>query len=107
MNTPSSRPSLFLTELVLNVLIFSICSVVCVVLLVRSHTIRQQSEAVTQAVYLAQSVAEVWKVGGDLTPLTDAAPYPYTITHRGNSATIPVWDDSKQLLYQLDDLKTS
>lgn len=55
------RSSLFLTELVLSLLIFIVCAVVSVSLLVVSYSTSRQSTDLTQAVFLAESMAEDWK----------------------------------------------
>lgn len=55
------RSSLFLTELVLSLLVFIVCAVVCVSLLVYSYNTSKNSTNLTHAVFLAESMAENWK----------------------------------------------
>lgn len=58
MKMSVNRDSLFLTELVLDLFIFIICAVVCCGLLVRADSIAKQSAELTDAVYIAESLAE-------------------------------------------------
>lgn len=59
----SNRSGLFLMELILNLFIFAVCAVVCVVLLLTAHNMSVESSRLTQAVYLAQSAAEGCRTG--------------------------------------------
>lgn len=52
-----------LLELVLDLCVFAVCSLICVLLLVRAGTVSQESRRLTRAVYLAQTLAEDWKAG--------------------------------------------
>lgn len=63
MGYSTNRSSLFLVELVLDLLIFVICSVVCTGLLVSAYGISQKSQNLTNGVYKVQGVAEQWKAG--------------------------------------------
>lgn len=67
--TPRSR--LLLIELICDLVIFSLCAVVCVTLLVQARAMSRESAELTQAVYLAQSAAETWKAGATLPAGTD------------------------------------
>ena len=53
-----------LLELILDLCVFAVCAVVCVLLLVRAQGISAGSQRLTRAVYLAQSAAETWKAAG-------------------------------------------
>lgn len=55
-NTPRSR--LLLLELMISLVVFVICSVVCISLLVYAKGMTRDSTDLTNAVYLAQSAAE-------------------------------------------------
>ena len=46
-----------LLELVLDLCVFAVCALICVLLLVRAGTISRGSERLTRAVYLAQTLA--------------------------------------------------
>lgn len=65
MSYGPKKANLFLIELVCNLLIFALCAAVCVGLLVHARRISQESTRLTQAVYLAQSIAEEWKATGE------------------------------------------
>ena len=64
MSCGPKKANLFLIELVCNLLIFALCAAVCVGLLVHARRISRESTRLTQAVYLAQSIAEEWKATG-------------------------------------------
>lgn len=65
-NRSSSKSSLFLIELLIIIAFFSVASVVCVRLFVRSNAISLDSRDLNRAVTLAQSAAEGFKaVDGD------------------------------------------
>lgn len=101
---PSSRARLLLLELVFDFLIFAVCAVICAALLVQSRKISMHSSAFTQAVYLAQSAAELWKVG--ITPETEHGNYTLSITDEQTengvrTCTITVFCDG-EALYSLE-----
>ena len=58
-NRPRSS-SLFLMELILAILFFSVASAVCVQIFVKSHLISRQSEELSQAVTLCTNSAEAF-----------------------------------------------
>lgn len=60
-NLPKSKTALFLMELIIVILFFSIASAVCMQLFARSHTIGQQTRELNHAVAIAQSYAEVMR----------------------------------------------
>lgn len=63
----SSKSGLFLIELIIVILFFSIASAVCVQLFVRSHLISTQSEELTQSVNVSQSAAAcIQQTKGDI-----------------------------------------
>lgn len=57
------RSGLFLTELVLDLLIFALCSVVCVSLFVRARSLSERSGLLAEAVAAAQTAAEQVRAG--------------------------------------------
>ncbi len=59
-----SKSGLFLIELIISILFFSICSVVCVELFLKAHTIAQESIKRNSAVAAAQTAAEIYREGG-------------------------------------------
>lgn len=63
-NRPRSS-SLFLMELILAILFFSVASAVCVQIFVKSHLISRQSEELSQAVTLCTNSAEIFAASDD------------------------------------------
>lgn len=65
-----SKSSLFLMELILAVLVFSIASVICVRLFVKSYIISQSTQELNQCVTLCSNAAELYYgFSGDLSLL--------------------------------------
>lgn len=58
-NRPRSS-SLFLMELILGILFFTIASAICVQIFVKSHVMSQESQALNQAVTLCTNAAEIF-----------------------------------------------
>ena len=58
-HNPAKRSSLFLMELMIAILFFSLASAVCVQLFVKSHLLTREAADLNQAVSQAQSAAEV------------------------------------------------
>ena len=58
---PTRRSSLFLMELIIAILFFSLASTVCVRIFVKSHTLEQESIQLNHAVLAASSVAEIFR----------------------------------------------
>ena len=61
MRRQQSKSAVFLTELLLALMIFALCSSVCAGLFAWSHRINSQSGALSHAVIMAQSGAEAFK----------------------------------------------
>ena len=59
-NRNSSRTGLFLMELILAVLFFSLAGVVCIRLFVSSHTLSEKSVELNHGILWAQNVAEAF-----------------------------------------------
>lgn len=60
------RTNLFLLELVLDLVLFALCAVVCVALLLTAKGMSQESRQLTETVYIAQDAAERWRSGAPL-----------------------------------------
>lgn len=60
----SRSPSLFLTELIINLCVFLLCAFVCAGLILRAYRIGRSSTDLTDAVALAQTAAETLRGGG-------------------------------------------
>ena len=58
---PSRRSSLFLMELIIAILFFSLASTVCVRIFVKSHTLELESVQLNHAISAASSVAEIFR----------------------------------------------
>ena len=59
------RSTVFLMELIMAILIFSIAATVCVQVFVKSHTLKEESNKLSQAVFASTSVAEIIRSGHD------------------------------------------
>ncbi len=59
-----SKSGLFLIELIISIMFFSLCSVVCVNLFLSAHNIAKESEERNGAVAAAQTAVEIYKEGG-------------------------------------------
>jgi hypothetical protein len=61
-----NRSSLFLTELIIDLFIFTVCTAVCAGLFIKAYSMSRQSTELTQEVYIAQSAAERFRQGEDI-----------------------------------------
>lgn len=67
MNDHSSKASLFLMELIIAILIFSLSSALCVQLFAKAHLLSNKTKDLNHAISLCESVAEVYYgVNGDI-----------------------------------------
>lgn len=67
-----SKSSLFLMELIVSILFFSLASAICIQLFVRSHSISAETINLNNAITQAQNLAECWyAAGGDLHAMQD------------------------------------
>jgi len=64
MAQKSNKSSLFLIELIVGLLFFSLCSAVCVQLFARAHLIKENTAQLNKAITLSQSVAEIFRSAG-------------------------------------------
>lgn len=64
MKQTGHRSSLILLELIINLFLFAICAAVCVGLLLHARGMSAESRNLTQAVYIAQTIAEEWQATG-------------------------------------------
>lgn len=58
---PAKRSSLFLMELIIAILFFSLASAICVQLFVKSHSLEKESVDINHAINAAASVAEIFR----------------------------------------------
>lgn len=61
MKKNSSRSSLFLIEIILGILFFSIAAAICVQLFIRAHLMGQSSTDLNRGISLAQTAAETFR----------------------------------------------
>ena len=103
MSYGPKKANLFLIELVCNLLIFALCAAVCVGLLVHARRISQESTCLTQAVYLAQSIAEEWKATGEEPAQRREEDNGFRVqcAVRGNELDIAIYQDDIQV-YELE-----
>lgn len=88
-----------LLELILDLVVFALCAIVCVVLLVKAQGMSADSRRLTEAVYLAQSAAEEWKATGEV-PADCGAPdsegYTASVTPDGDTADVTIsWNGAE------------
>ena len=67
--TPAKRSSLFLLELIIAILFFSLTSVVCVQFFARAHLISRQTQELNAALEKYPVVTEIFLAGGDFTDI--------------------------------------
>lgn len=58
-----SKASLFLMEIMISILFFSITAAVCIQLFVKAHTINVSTENLSKATYIAQDLSEYYLSG--------------------------------------------
>lgn len=62
---PTRRSTLFLMELMMAILLFSLAAAVCVQVFVKSHTLEKESTELSHAVFASASVAEIFRSSDD------------------------------------------
>lgn len=60
MNSNARKTGLFLMELIIAILFFSLAAAICVQLFVKSHTISERSIALNHSILLTQNTAEIF-----------------------------------------------
>lgn len=78
-NIKHKNSSLFLMELIISILLFSVCSAICIQLFVKSHLLSRETEDLNKAINQASSVAEVLTSTDD-TISTLTTIFPHAIT---------------------------
>lgn len=98
MKTSStSRSGLFLMELIISILFFSLAGAVCVKLFVNSHIISQNSVELNHALEWSQNVAEAfYGCNGDFNEMTDL------FQNQFDNCTFSASDQSFCLLFDRD-----
>ena len=97
------RDNLFFIELVLNLFLFSVSAAVCVGLLIHARTMSLRSAELTQAVYLAQSIAEDWKGDGVLSrgDLPGGDGLRSSVEEKDGLLNVSIWKDDT-LVYSIE-----
>lgn len=104
MKRTTDRSSLFLVELVIDLLLFALCAAVCVGLLVHARGMSRESTRLTSAVYIAQSIAEDWKATGR-TPtwsVPDENGLLGSVHIRNNALDISITTEDGAVVYSLE-----
>ncbi|HPE15484.1 MAG TPA: hypothetical protein PK597_00870 [Oscillospiraceae bacterium] len=70
MKKPVARPVLLLTELILDLFIFVVCTAVCAGLLVKARGMSRDAQQLTAAVAVAQTAAENLRAGASVSSLS-------------------------------------
>lgn len=76
---PTRRSSLFLMELMLAILLFSLAAAICVQVFVKSHMISERSTNLNHAVLASTSVAEIFRSNADSAEILSRE-YPFSET---------------------------
>lgn len=71
MKYTRKAPSLFLFEVILDLVLFTVCATVCVGLLLHARSMSTESTRLTRGVYLAQTAAEALRTGAAVAPEQD------------------------------------
>ncbi|MGE4352471.1 MAG: hypothetical protein AB7D36_00100 [Oscillospiraceae bacterium] len=107
MKSEISRSTLFLTELIFNLLIFVVCAAVCTGLLVRANGLMTKSTQLTEAVYIAQTLAESdvadgeYHFNADGTQTDGNSEYTAVCTPDGDTVIIAVFAGGDEPVYTL------
>jgi len=87
-----SRTALFLMELIIALLFFSLSSAICLQFFVRAHILSKQTKELNNAVMISQSVCEVMRGSyGNLDSIMEL--FPYAI--EGDDSFFEIFYDSK------------
>lgn len=107
----ATHSSLFLLELILAILFFSIASAVCIQLFVKSHLLNLQAQNLNYAVHICSNVSEIISASSDLDTLLEDLKVYYadaTLTNNKDSITVVIYYDedftacdSTKAFYQL------
>ena len=99
--TPAKRSSLFLLELIIAILFFSLTSAVCVQFFVRAHLISRQAQELNQALEKVSGCTEIFLAGDDFSDV-----FGDTVSCRqhpdGTADYTLYYDDSWQLCTDTD-----
>lgn len=95
----SSKSSLFLIELIISILFFSLASAACIQLFVKAHLLDKKTRETNQIVMWTQNLSELWYAAdGDLSALYEKLCTDYGIT----DSSIILEDDENRLFLYFD-----
>ena len=93
----SSKSSLFLIELIISILFFSLASAACIQLFVKAHLLDKKTQETNQIVMWTQNLAELWYASdGELASVYERLVADYEVQ---DSSILLVDNDSKLFLY--------
>jgi len=105
--TPAKRSSLFLLELIIAILFFSLTSAVCVQLFVRAHLISRQTQEQNMALEKVSGFTEVFLAGDSIAdlpgvtsdPSAETSSAPENTAASSDTDTSTFTQDSEYLIY--------
>ena len=78
----SSKSSLFLIELIISILFFSLASAACIQLFVKAHLLDKKTQETNQIVMWSQNLAELWYASdGEIYPVYERLVADYDEQH--------------------------
>lgn len=93
----SSKSSLFLIELIISILFFSLASAACIQLFVKAHLLDKKTQETNQIVMWTQNLAELWYASdGEIYPIYERLVLDYDVQ---DSSILLVDNDRKLFLY--------
>lgn len=97
----SSKSGLFLIELIISILFFSLASVACIQLFVKAHLLDTKTQETNQIVIWSQNLSELWYASeGELLPIYNRLLTDYTAKNNCMQLTD---DESRLALYMNKD----
>lgn len=98
----SSRSSLFLMELIISILFFSLASAACIQLFVKAHLLNIKTREQNQTIVWTQNLAELWQAhDGDILEVYNQLHADYDSQNKGyvclanNAESLRLYFDSK------------
>ncbi|WP_024866979.1 hypothetical protein [Butyrivibrio sp. FCS014] len=92
----NSKLSLFLMELIIAIMFFSLSAAVCVRLFVSAHTMAESTESINNATIWTQNLAEAFTgEKGDLSEISHLFPEAYVISESETEGTLILFFDDK------------
>ena len=99
--TPAKRSSLFLLELIIAILFFSLTSAICVQIFVRAHLISRQTQELNMALEKVSGFSEVFLAGDSF---SDLLPEDASVSENadGSAEYVVFYDENWQLCSSSD-----